>query len=544
LPLVCSKRDFPPQPPAHVSGTEVEVPEAEVEARPPAAARSATFIGAFALAARVAERLAAFGLIAVIASIYGSSYVADLYFIASIGPLLIGSLLGETIAATVLPLLVRRGGPRGESLVASGLWCVVLLLLGVTLAYAGVAVLVARMAAPAGSHALGPWLAFSPIVLLLGLSGYLAAVLLDQQRYVWPPFRTAAASIGAVIFVGPILGFTHRLTFVAAGVTAGYALSCVLMLVETRDTGRLFSRPDRASIAELLGLWRKAGVSGLSFLLGGQAFVLIERTIAASAGVGAVATLSYARGIVFTPNILGQAIAAGIYPGMVRSHERREPDVVRDALLRGLRLTIFFAVSIAVYFAAFGVPLTGTLLQRGAFGSAASSETGRVLSVFALALAANLVLIFVSRVFYAVDFFGAALWCQGVVLVVYVVLVIPLREALGLKGLALAFGMAELAGALTGLGLALSRLGVRLQTLLTVTVAPALRRAAVVVAALLAYRAVVAGVGPSIQYAGVVHVGGSLFVLGLATAVVLWTARWPETERLKSVAGRVLARVR
>ncbi len=527
-----------------MSETELDAPRVGADGLPPRADRSATFIGAFALAASVADRLAAFGLIVLIASIYGSSYIADRYFIASIGPLLLGSVLGQTLASSVLPLLVRQGGTSGRRLLATGFWLASALLIVATLAYAAVAALVARVGAPAGSTNLGPWLAFAPIVFLLGISGYLTAVLLHEQRYVWPPFRTAAASLGALVFAGTVLPFTHRLTVVALAVTAGYALSCGLLILETGEKPSLFAVPDRRSLHEFAALWRKAGVAGLSSLLGGQAFVLVERTLAASAGVGAVATISYARGIAFAPNVIGQAISTGVYPSMVRAHERNEPEVVREAFVRSLRLTLFLAIAFASYFALFGSPLTGALLQRGAFGAAASSETGRVLSVFALALAANLLLILTSRVFFAADFFSAALWCQGVVLVVYVAIALPLREALGLRGLALAFGLGEMAGALTGVVLAARHLRLSGWELVVETLVPAARRAAIVLLALIGYRVVVNRSGVAIAYSGVVHVGGSLAVLGLTSGLSLWRAGWSETERVKRVLRASLARVR
>ena len=62
--------------------------------------------------------LGAFGQIALIASAYGSSYIADRYFIASIVPLIIGSIAGEALSANILPALVRRD--REEELVSGG----------------------------------------------------------------------------------------------------------------------------------------------------------------------------------------------------------------------------------------------------------------------------------------------------------------------------------------------------------------------------------------------------------------------------------------
>src|SRR6266511_688612 len=83
--------------------------------------RSATFIGSLTLVARIVERLGAFGQIAVIASLYGSSFVADRYFVASIVPLIIGAIVAEALSANIVPALVRSdaAAPR---LVGAGLW--------------------------------------------------------------------------------------------------------------------------------------------------------------------------------------------------------------------------------------------------------------------------------------------------------------------------------------------------------------------------------------------------------------------------------------
>ncbi len=114
--------------------------------------RSATFIGSFTLAARIVERLGAFGQIALIASAYGSSYIADRYFIASIVPLIIGSIAGEALSANILPALVRRN--REQDLVSGGLYLAALGMAVVTLLYVVLAYWVVHTFAPAGSRSL------------------------------------------------------------------------------------------------------------------------------------------------------------------------------------------------------------------------------------------------------------------------------------------------------------------------------------------------------------------------------------------------------
>ena len=264
--------------------------------------RSATFIGSFTFAARLVERLGAFGQIAVIASLYGSSFLADRYFIASIVPLIIGAIAAEALSANILPALVRRGSDV-QRLVSAGFWLAVGLLAVITLAYLGVAALVVRHAAPTGSSDLGVWYAFAPIGALMGLSGYLSGVLTYYERYVWPPFRSALASLSGFVLMLLVSIGTGSLLWVAVAVTSGYAISLAALIVEIRrvaGAGALIP-PPRAAAREATALSGGLVSPVLGGLLGGQVFVLFERALASTIGVGAVATLSYARGVAFTP---------------------------------------------------------------------------------------------------------------------------------------------------------------------------------------------------------------------------------------------------
>ncbi len=101
-----------------------------------------------------------------------------------------------------------------------------------------------------------------------------------------------------------------------------------------------------------------------------------------------------------------------------------------------------------------------------------------------------------------------------------------------------------MAGALTGVVLAARHLRLSGWELVVETLVPAARRAAIVLLALIGYRVVVNRSGVAIAYSGVVHVGGSLAVLGLTSGLSLWRAGWSETERVKRVLRASLARVR
>lgn len=419
--------------------------------------RSATYIGSLTLIAKVVERLSAFVQIAVIASIFGATTRSDLYFIASIIPLTIGTVVGEALATSTLPKLVRRQNTAGFDRYFSATFWISLGTLVLMLAgyLAVIAVVVAKFA-PAGTTSLLPWIAFSPTIVTLGLASYLSSVLLLGERYTWPPFRAAAATTMGLVFIGVSLIFTHSVTWIAASTSAGYAIACALLIVDVRRAFGLswLRRPDLDALRQVAALRKNIWFAIAGGVVGGQSFVLAERALAAGLGVGAVSTISYARGIAFTSNIVGQAVAMGLYPGMVRAHQAGDPTFVRDALIRGLRLTLLVSLAVIIFVAFFGGDLVHVLLQRGALNASDASAVSRSLLAFTPAIVGSMLLIVSSRAFYAIDHFRGILWSQLAVLAVYLPLALALRDTYGRTGLAAAFGIAELIGGIGGAVLA------------------------------------------------------------------------------------------
>jgi putative peptidoglycan lipid II flippase len=496
--------------------------------------RSATYIGSLTLAAKVAERTAAFVQIAVIASIFGATTRSDLYFIASIVPLTLGTVVGEALATSTLPSLVRRQNTNGLGrYLAATFWMslgTLIVLLGVYLCV--VAVVVAEFA-PAGTSSLLPWIAFSPTIVTLGLSSYLSSVLLLHERYTWPPFRAAAATAAGLVFIGVSLIFTHSVTLIATSISAGYAVACGLLIIDVRRVLGLswLQRPGMLEVRQVAVLRRNVGLAIAGGIFGGQSFVLLERALAASLGVGAVSTISYARGVAFTSNIVGQAVAMGLYPGMLRAHEAHDPTFIRGALIRGLRLTLLVSLAVVVFIAVFGGDLVHVLLQRGALNAQDASAVKRSLVAFTPAIVGSILLIVSSRAFYAIDQFGGILWSQLAVLLLYVPLAVALRRTNGSTGLAAAFGVAELIGGIVGVVLAARLVGTAWRDARPLTAL--LRPSILVVAVLLAVRFAVdraplsSGTEP---YVGAL-VGGAATVLAVSS--YLLASDWPEAGVLR-----------
>jgi peptidoglycan biosynthesis protein MviN/MurJ (putative lipid II flippase) len=505
--------------------------------------RSSTYISTFALAGRGVERLAQFFQIVLVASVYGSALEADVYFAASIVPIMIGTIVGESLASSLLPSLVRRRADVA-GLVAAGFWWSVGLIGILTALYVAALVPVVHWRFDGDYGHLAPWLAFAPVGLALGLSAFLGAVLLQLERYALAALRVAAAAVAALAATGSVIVFTHDLVWVAAAVSLGYLLSFALLATEVgRALGiRSFGVPARADLAEARRSWRNLTAGVTSGILGGQVFVLLERLLAATFGTGGIALVSYARGAAFTPNVVGQSIAAGLYPAMMRAHEGDDRERLVQRFFHGVRLSLFAGVSFAAFFALFGENLVGFLFQRGAFGGDATDQVGRVLSAFAPALVGSMLLIFASRVFYSTDYFRAAVWSQGVALVVYLAAALPLRAAWGIAGLAAAFSVAELVAGVFALTLASRRLGLEAWPVVRRGVVPGVRLALRVALALVLFRLAVETRWFEVPqgWKGALMVGGSTVVFLFTATKALWQSGWPESRRLKEAAWKLV----
>jgi peptidoglycan biosynthesis protein MviN/MurJ (putative lipid II flippase) len=496
--------------------------------------RSTAYIGSVNLVAQIADRLLVFGQIVVVAAVFGATAHADAYFLASIAPLMIGNVIGEPFGRAFLTLVVGTPGRReAVAIAAAGFWVSAAVLLGVTLVYLALALPLVALLRPSGADGLAPWLVFSAVGPAMGMAAYASGVLLWLERYAWPALRFPLASAISLCGLGLAALLSDSATWAAVGVSVGYVLGFAAMLVPLlRSLGRsLVAPPSRAAVDAVLRVRGKVAAPIAAGAVGGQVIVLAERLLGATLGAGSVALLSYARGVAAAPVVLPQAVAAGVYPGLVRAAAAQSRSYVADSFFRGLRIATTIGLAFAVYFALFGTDIIFLLLRRGIFSAASAGVAGGVLAAFALSTLAASLVVYLDAVLYGIDRFAGLLYTAGAVFLSYIVLAPVLRTLGGVEGIAIAFSVSQSLGAAVGIALVLSSLRVGVRELGTRVVLP-LAPAAVALAALLgAYRIAMDSAGISAAWA---RAGGSagLLLLGLAAVTLLLL---PESPHLRAV---------
>lgn len=506
--------------------------------------RTTVFVGSVNLAAQVADKLCSFGQIVVIAAFLGASPAADLLFLASIVPLTIGYVVGEPVGRAFLTLLVREERPEtANRLAASAFVLTGSVLIALTALYVGAASLLVTLVTPDGSGDLVPWLTLSLIGPCAGIAGLLSGILLWLHDYPWAAARTPLASAAGLVLVFLAAWGSGRLVWIAAALSVGYLLSAVLVYL--RVAGRLgigwgfaTSRAALAQATRVKGLIVGPTIGGA---IGGQVIVTIERLLAgALVGTGAVAIVSYARGIATAPTVLAQAVGASGYPRLVRAEAAGDAPFLRESFIRGLRLSIFVGVCCAAFLLLFGPAAVAAIFERGKFGRFASDETGRVLIAFAATTFSGSLISYLVPFIYGLNRFRAIIQVELAIFVVYVVGAPLGATFFGLTGLAIAFAIAQSCGAVAAIDVCRRAVGLgwsRLARLVSVPIAFPV--AAVVVVELL-YRLIVdrAEAHLPVELRGTVRVGGAGLLLAVAMTFSLLLSPLPEASQLKRFLKR------
>lgn len=147
----------------------------------------------------------------------------------------------------------------------------------------------------------------------------------------------------------------------------------------------------------------------------------------------------------FPIGVFGAALGTVIYPVLTLHAERRQFDLFRTDLTRGLRLVVAIGVPASVGLVLIAEPMTTLLFQRGKFDVRDSQQTASIIAMYALGVWAACGLMISQRAFYACGDRATPLRIGLVIAFVNILLNVALIYPLGARGLALATSLATAA---------------------------------------------------------------------------------------------------
>ena len=393
-------------------------------------------------------------------------------------------MLGGIFTSVVVPLLVRaakRHPDHGEAYAQRLFTLGALALLAVTVIATLLAAPLVDLTAPtihgAEHNLMVVWAYFFiPQIFFYGMSSLIGAILNTRGRFAAPMWAPVVNNL-VVIVLGGLYVRTVGLnkdpsTISAAGVqllgigtTLGVVAQTVALFPSLRAAGFRWRPTLGFRPGEVTEMGRMAGWMSVYVITQFAGYLVAQRVAnAASAGRNGYSAYSIAWQLFQLPYaIIGISVITALLPRMSEHASARRYSLVRDDFSIGVRLASVLVVPAALYLAVLGGPLAEFLFSYGSNTPAEARYIGEVFGLFALGLVPYMLTQLQLRVFYSFQdsrtaaLVGVLTMCVSIAGALIAKSVLPGADVVA--GLAVAYGIANLVGAIAGWALLLRRVG-------------------------------------------------------------------------------------
>ncbi len=419
----------------------------------------------------------------------GATDVANAYNNANTLPNAVYDLmLGGILTSVVVPLLVtaaRRDKDRGEAYTQRMFTLATVALFALTV----VATLAAGLLVDLYAHALTGAerhltvifaFFFIPQIFFYGVSSMAGGVLNARNRFaapMWTPVINNIVVIGVLLLfiatggIGTQAGSisASQVELLGFGTTLGIIAQTAAMFPALHRAGfRWRPRFDfqRAEVAEI----RRMAAPLFGYILTTQVSFLVVQNVANAASVhpgtpyDSFSAYSYAWQLFQLPYaIVGISVITALLPRMSAHAAERQFSLVRSDFSTGVRLSSVIVVPAALLLIVLGGPLAEFLIAHGSTTVAEARYIGEVFGIFSLGLVPYMVFQLLLRVFYALHdsrtpmFVGVAVMAANITASLLALHLAPAGHVV--EGLGVAFGLANVVGAVVSWWILSRRLG-------------------------------------------------------------------------------------
>ncbi len=393
-------------------------------------------------------------------------------------------MLGGIFTSVVVPLLVRaakRDPDHGEAYAQRLFTLGALALLAVTVIATLLADPLVDLTAPtiygAEHNLMVVWAYFFiPQIFFYGMSSLIGAVLNTRGRFAAPMWAPVVNNL-VVIVIGGLYVLTVGLNkdpsnisasgvqLLGIGTTLGVVAQTIALFPSLRAAGFRWRPMLGFGPGEVTEMGRMAGWMLVYVITQFVGYLVAQRVAnAASAGSNGYSAYSIAWQLFQLPYaIIGISVITALLPRMSEHASARRYSLVRDDFSIGVRLASVLVVPAAIYLAVIGGPLAEFLFSYGSNTPAEARYIGEVFGLFALGLVPYMLTQLQLRVFYSFQdsrtaaLVGLLTMCVSIAGALIAKSVLPGAHVVA--GLAVAFGIANLIGAVAGWALLLRRVG-------------------------------------------------------------------------------------
>ncbi len=456
------------------------------------------------------------------------------------------SALGASFVPVFNELLERGERERAWRVASSALTLAILALAALTalgIALAGPLISLTNLAPDQTALAVQMTRILFPILILLGISGLVQAMLNSFGEFALPAIAPVFWNI--VIIGALIIAFTfdepdERALALAIGTLAGTVIQTIVPLPGLRRRG--------GRLRPLIDL-KDPAVRRILILLVpvalGLGFANINITVATY--IATYVNPEYApraidaafRVWMLPQGIFSVAISTVLFPSLARAAAGRDYDRFRHALADGTRLIIFLLLPSSAVIAVLATPTIQVLFERGAWTPDQTPGVAQALVAFSLGLALNGVILLLTRGFFALQHVWVATFAALVNLLVGTVLALLFYRPFGVWGIPLAASLANLVVVPIMWVLMRRRVGtLDNRAVLRLLGLAMVGSALAALGAALAWQGVVLAIGDATFWPRLIGLGAGLLAGAAVYLGAMKALRVPEVDRLHQLLRR------
>jgi putative peptidoglycan lipid II flippase len=349
------------------------------------------------------------------AAIFGTQGAINAFVIAFQVPNLLRSLVADSaLSAAFVPVFTKleEEGRRREAQRLVGA------LIGLITMGLGLVTLLAILTAPWVMPLFAPGLSdelvdetvrlaqiMFPIVVLLGLTGLVAAVLQAHGEFgatAFVPVLWNVVIIVGLVAATPLVPEDDRITVYAVSILIGTIAQLLWLLPSLRGKGPfplslgLRSSAVRRVLVLMLPVTLGLGLINVQLSIGAIFATLVSED--SPRAIDAAFRL-----YLLPQGVFSVAIATVLFPTISRLAARQDVAGMRRTLAEGLRLILFMLLPASAFLLVLSEPVVRLIYQRGEFDAASTSLTSDALLFFAIGLAFNGASLLVIRAFFSLQ---------------------------------------------------------------------------------------------------------------------------------------------
>lgn len=395
-------------------------------------------------------KLLGFARESIIAAYFGTSEVADVFFVSSLVPTLLFTAIGTAIQAGTIPLFMEERSKNEEdakklmSLLGTFFLVLSLLLIGVTLIFTQPLIKVMAPGFTTDQIALAVKITriMIPSMIFLTLTSISTGVLNANKQFVLPAFSATIQNV-VIILATILLANTYGVYGLSIGVLIGAAGQFFIQYPSFKKSEIGFNfrfREHKEKIVRILILFYPIIIAAISVQLNS----LVDRMVSTGLETGSVSALNYGNRLLWLPlSVILTPLITVLYPslveGVLESYKK-----FFSIIQKGTSLILFASIPFTLLMVLIGDNLIELAFQRGSFNKEATDITYQALFYYALGLVFFALRDFLMNGFYALKRTKIAMYsCLGAVLV-NIVLSITLSKFMAVGGIALASSISML----------------------------------------------------------------------------------------------------